>query len=413
MGKKIKKIEDLLFDNRNINKGTPFGTSLLHKSLQEVGAGRSVLADKNGILIAGNKTIEAAGQLGITKIKVVETHGDEIVVVQRTDMDINSKAGATMKILDNTVSKHNYIEDATISEAICEEYKIEPVAYGLEEKKSEVIEDDFDGKAPIVPITKLGDLYELNEHRVLCGDSTKTEEVEKLMNGRKADMVFTDPPYGVNYDGGHANSKRREKLKGDDSTDLYEPCCKMAYAFSIDSAPLYLWHAGVKGITAAAAAVSAGFEIRCQIIWNKQMAQFGAIGAQYKQKHEPCYYCYKKGKTANWVGANNEVTVWDVDRSSKNEFHPTQKPVALPHKAMLNHSVGLIADFFLGSASTMMAAEQLNRTSYGLELSESYCDVIVARYVKYKRETGGSLVIKRNGRQLSDKEIQKYLDNTK
>jgi hypothetical protein len=131
MGKKIKTIEDLSFDQSNINKGSEWGTALLERSLSEVGAGRSVLADKNGVLIAGNKTIEAAGALGLSKIKVVQTTGEEIVVVQRTDLDINSKAGAKMKILDNTVSKHNYIEDAEISEAVCEDYAIDGEQYGL------------------------------------------------------------------------------------------------------------------------------------------------------------------------------------------------------------------------------------------------------------------------------------------
>lgn len=131
MVKKIKNIGDLKFDSKNINKGTERGGELLKKSLQEVGAGRSVLADMNGVLIAGNKTIEQAAGAGISKIRVVQTTGDEIVVVQRTDIDINSVEGAKMKILDNTVSKHNYLEDAEISEAICEEVHLEPAEYGL------------------------------------------------------------------------------------------------------------------------------------------------------------------------------------------------------------------------------------------------------------------------------------------
>lgn len=131
MVKKIKNIGDLKFDSKNINKGTELGGELLKKSLKEVGAGRSVLADMNGVLIAGNKTIEQAAGAGISKIRVVQTTGDEIVVVQRTDIDINSPDGAKMKILDNTVSKHNYLEDAKVSEAICEEVKIDPAEYGL------------------------------------------------------------------------------------------------------------------------------------------------------------------------------------------------------------------------------------------------------------------------------------------
>ena len=170
--KTLTKLSDLSFDNKNINKGSVFGSALLTKSLQEVGAGRSVLADKNGVLIAGNKTVEAFGAGGNTKIRVVETTGDELIVVQRTDLDINSAAGAKMKILDNTVSKHNYIEDAEVAEAICEEYDLNGSELGIAEPKHEVEEDGFDAEPPLNPITVLGDVYELNQHRIVCGDST-------------------------------------------------------------------------------------------------------------------------------------------------------------------------------------------------------------------------------------------------
>lgn len=237
-------------------------------------------------------------------------------------------------------------------------------------------EDDVP-ETPEEPITKAGDLWILGDHRLLCGNSTKREDVERLMDGKKADMVFTDPPYGVNYDGG---SKLRNKLAGDDTTDLYEPCCKMARDFSTNEAALYLWHAGVKGIAAAVAAAAADWVVRCEIVWNKNKAQFGALSAQYKQKHEPCYYCYKKGKTVNWCGPKNEVTVWDVVRASVNEYHPTQKPVELAKRAIQNHKADSVLDLFGGSGSTLIACEQLNRKCYMMELDAGYCDVIVKRW---------------------------------
>ncbi len=138
MSKKIRGLKDLSFDNKNINQGSEFGSALLTKSLTEVGAGRSVLADKNGVLIAGNKTVEAFGAVGNTKIRVVETTGDELVVVQRTDLDINSVEGAKMKVLDNTVSKHNYVEDAEVAQALCEEIDVSPAMLGLREAKGPV-----------------------------------------------------------------------------------------------------------------------------------------------------------------------------------------------------------------------------------------------------------------------------------
>jgi len=227
-------------------------------------------------------------------------------------------------------------------------------------------------------ICRRGDLWKLGNHRLLCGDATKKEDVEKLMQGEKADMVFTDPPYGVGYDGGVQT--KRQRLVGDENTDLYEPCCMMAYKFSVKEASLYLWHAGIKGIAAAAAAAAAGYEIRCEIVWNKNQAQYGALSAQYKQKHEPCYYCFKKGATVNWCGDTRQVTVWDLDRESKNEYHPTQKPVALAEKAIGNHQTSIILDLFGGSGSTLIACEKLSRKCRMMEIDEHYCDVIIKRW---------------------------------
>jgi len=232
---------------------------------------------------------------------------------------------------------------------------------------------------------KTGDIWTLGNHRLLCGDATKKEDVERLMDGKKADMVFTDPPYGVNYDGGASNKNKRERLVGDDQTGLFKPCCKMSFNYSSKNSPLYLWHAGTKGnaAAAAAAAIDAGYEIRCEIIWHKLKAHFGAFTAQYMQKHEPLYYCYKKGNSVNWCGASNEVTVWEIDQSLRNEFHPTQKPVELAIRAIKNHKVNIVADFFLGSGSTLIACEKTNRKCFGVEIVPGYCAVTLERWHEY------------------------------
>jgi DNA modification methylase len=226
---------------------------------------------------------------------------------------------------------------------------------------------------------KSGDLWTLGDNRLLIADCTIAENVSRLMDGEKARLVYTDPPYGVDYDGG---TKVREKLAGDETTDLYEPACKMAAQFSDEKAALYLWHAGVKGIAAAAAAAAAGYEIRCEIVWNKNQAQFGALSAQYKQKHEPLYYCFKRGKAPYWFGPTNEVTVWDCDRASVNEYHPTQKPTELAERAMRNSSTegDIILDLFLGSGATLIAGTNLKRRVFACEISEKYAAVILQRF---------------------------------
>jgi len=198
------------------------------------------------------------------------------------------------------------------------------------------------------------------------------------MGGKKAQLVYTDPPYGVDYDGG---TKLREKLEGDTGTDLYAPCCRMAFDFSDDKAMLYLWHAGAKASIPAVEVLAAGYEIRSEIIWNKNLAQYGALAAQYKQKHESCYYCFKKGKTGRWFGPTTEVTVWDVNRETSNDYHPTQKPVELAERAIRNNSeIGnVVMDLFVGGGSTMVACQNLNRKCRAIDISPAYCAVVLQR----------------------------------
>jgi DNA modification methylase len=227
---------------------------------------------------------------------------------------------------------------------------------------------------------KLGDLFQLGDHRVLCGDATKKEDIERLMKSEKADMVFTDPPYGVDYDGG---TTKHRKLKNDDDDAMYAVACNVGFEFSKPEAPLYMWHAGTMSAAAAAAAAGAGWVIRSHIIWNKSLAQYGALSAQYKQKHEPAFYCFKQGQTVNWCGPTNEITVWDCERARVNEFHPTQKPVALAERAIKNHNANLLFEPFMGSGSTLIACEKTNRRCFGLEIDESYCGVILDRWCKF------------------------------
>ncbi|KKL96600.1 hypothetical protein LCGC14_1842900, partial [marine sediment metagenome] len=210
-----------------------------------------------------------------------------------------------MLVADNKVQELSEINGQVMADILVEldekDYPIELTALSEVEIRDYVdgplgtpsSEDDVVPPVPKKAKTKTGDLYILGEHRLLCGDATKAEDVEKVMDGHKADMVFTDPPSGIGYDGGASNKIKRTKLIGDETAALFVPCCEIAFAYSVTDAPMYLWHAGTKGNAAAAAAAAAGYEVRCEIIWHKLKAHYGAFTAQYMQKHEPCYYCFK------------------------------------------------------------------------------------------------------------------------
>lgn len=262
-------------------------------------------------------------------------------------------------------------------------------------------EDDFDVPdggidTDIVP----GDLFEIGAHRLLCGDSTDADAVARLMNGEKADMVFTDPPYGVNYEGGHNKKKRigikNDTLEGDNITDLFYNSISLAFAFTKDYSAFYIWYANGKAVETFASFQKIPLVVRAVICWYKIKSGLGAFMSQYIPNYEPCIYAYKDGFTPQWFGPTDEKTVWELKRDNKNEYHPTQKPIELPERAIRNSSKknNIILDLFLGSGSTMVAAHQLGRKCYGMELDPKYCQVIVDRM----RKLDSSLEIKRNGK---------------
>ncbi len=263
----------------------------------------------------------------------------------------------------------------------------------------EAEEDDFDTTPPEIPITVLGDLFEIGEHRLLCGDSTCSDAVGKLMNGDKADMVFTDPPYGVSYTGGH-NKKQRtgiiaDELQGEDLSSLFEDSINTACIFSKDSAPFYIWYAGGKSKETYLGLSKTPIEVRAVICWYKVKSGSGAFMSQYIPNYEPCIYGHKQGKSIQWFGPTDEKTVWEFPKDKSNDFHPTQKPIDVVERALNNSSSKgqLIYDAFGGSGSTMVGSHQLKRIANLMELDPKYCDVIVKRMIKLEP----TLTIKRNG----------------
>ena len=368
------KISDLTPDDKNYNKGTQFGNSLIEKSLRKFGAGRSILLDKNNRIIAGNKTIENAYTIGLDDVLIVETTGNQIVAVKRMDIDLDSKIGRELALADNASAKaniewdyDNIQQDWEIAEQ--EEWGIDNSAFV---KDLEAEEDDFDTTPPVEPITVLGDLYEIGEHRLLCGDSTDSDQVTKLMNGKKADMVFTDPPYGVDYQG--INNDNRSGLK-----ELLNGAFSNYITNSKNGASIYCFHSDK-----CSDIFNEVFRTYCHfssmIIWVKESIVLSQT--DYQSKHEPCFYGWFDNGTHKWYSDRKQESIW-IAKSKREEGHTTPKPIDIVSKAINNSSKTnhLILDLFLGSGSTMVASHQLNRKCYGMELDPKYCDVIVNRMI--------------------------------
>lgn len=220
------------------------------------------------------------------------------------------------------------------------------------------------------------------EHRLICGDCTDAEVVGRL--SPHFDMMFTDPPYGVDYEGGHFHSgdvnivRKREKLASDTNADIYAQF--LPAVMPLIDGPCYVWFASTVGKPVFDAIIDNGGEIHAMLIWNKTNATYAAMNAQYKQRHEPFMYFKRRGQTLMWCGATTEATVWDLPRDAVNTFHPTQKPVSLAERAIGNHTAQTVADFFLGSGTTLIAAENLARQCRAVEISPGYVAVALQRY---------------------------------
>jgi len=345
---------------------------------------RPIVVNNEMMILGGNMRLKAIQEIGLKEVPIIKAQN--LTEEQQREFLIKDNVGFGEWDWDALANDWNPEE--------LNEWGLDVPNMDLTELEAE--DDNFEEPETIETDIVLGDLFEIGEHRLLCGDSTDSDAVARLMNGEKADMVFTDPPYGVDYEGG-AMTKRTKLDNDQKNTNIYQEVLPNIILFTNDKAPMYIWHAA--GYADMASHLwDNNIEIRSQIVWNKNMAQFGALSAQYKQKHEPCFYCFKKGNAPFWYGPTNEVTVWDVSRESKNEFHPTQKPIELPSRALNNSSKkgDCILDLFLGSGSTMVASHQLKRKCYGMELDPKYCQVIIDRM----RKLDPTIKIKRNGVEL-------------
>lgn len=266
--------------------------------------------------------------------------------------------------------------------------------------KGGIHDDDFDVEAALKepPITRLGDLWTLGRHRLVCGDSTKKETFDLLMAGAKANLVITDPPYNVNYEGS-AGKIKNDNMGNDAFYRFLLDAFMNTEAVMADDASIYVFHADTEGLNFRRAFSDAGFYLSGCCIWKKQSLVLGR--SPYQWQHEPVLYGWKKNGKHRWYTGRKETTIWEFDKPKKNGDHPTMKPVPLLAYPIMNSSMRntLILDPFGGSGSTLIACEQSDRSCYTIELDEKFCDVIVKRYIE-QVGAAGKVSLLRDGKDL-------------
>ncbi len=324
---------------------------------------------------------------GHQRLKILKSMDIKSVEVSVVDLDDTKEKALNLALNKISGEWDNPLLKDLLLELDTGEFDIEITGFDLDEiaelmnqlfvPESGNTDDDAVPEAT-ESICKKGDLWQLGNHRLLCGDATVLTDVEKLMAGEKADMVFTDPPYGVDYEGGSNNQKKREKLIGDDC-DLYSGFIPLLPVKN--KAAMYVWFAGREGKVVYTAL--SDWRIRAMIVWVKLNPHYGAFTAQYMQRHEPLLYCVKGKPT--WNGPSNDTTIWEYPQPSKNELHPTQKPIALCEHGISNSSniKDIVLDLFGGSGSTLIACQKLNRACRMMEIDEHYCDVIIKRWEEF------------------------------
>ena len=274
--------------------------------------------------------------------------------------------------------------------------------------KDGVKEDDFDVGAELEKptMTKSGDIWSLGRHRLICGDSTKAETYDLLMGSTKANLVITDPPYNVNYEGS-AGKIKNDNMADDAFYNFLLAAYTQMHAAMADDASIYVFHADTEGLNFRRAFADAGFYLSGCCIWKKQSLVLGR--SPYQWQHEPCLYGWKKNGKHQWYTGRKETTIWEFDKPKKNGDHPTMKPIPLLAYPIMNSSMtnSVVLDPFGGSGSTLIACEQTNRICYTIELDEKFCDVIVKRYIEQVGSSNG-VSVQRDGLtyQYSEVEVQ-------
>lgn len=372
----IKKISDIKPYPLNAKKHDKEQIANVAQSIKKYGWQGFILVDKENVIIAGHCRYFAAKKLGLKEVPV------------KIATELSEEQVREYRLLDNKLNESEWDIDLLSEDIVGLDFSDFSIDWGIEDEEDlerEVEDDDYDTPIPDEPISKLGDVWLLGSHRLMCGDSTNPENVAKLMNGEFADLVITDPPYNVDYEG-----KTKDKLKIDN--DKMEQSAFEAFlidAFSNLKSALkpggafYVWHASKTQREFENALNANELEVRQQLIWNKNSMVLGR--QDYQWKHEPCFYGWKEGAAHYFIDDRTNTTVFDEKKPTRNDLHPTMKPIKLIARQVQNSSRQgeLVLDLFGGSGSTLMACEQTGRRCCSMEFDPRYCDAIIDRWQSF------------------------------
>jgi DNA modification methylase len=387
----------------NARTHSPEQIAKLRSSLREFGFINPVIIDRDYGVIAGHGRILAAKEEGIKEVPCV--FADHLTEAQKK----------AYIIADNRMAMDAGWDEELLRVEIesLQGMDFDPLLTGFDEKElaalfddgMEAKEDDFDVDAELQKpaFSRLGDVWTLGRHRLVCGDSTKAETYTTLMDGVKANLVITDPPYNVNYEGS-AGKIKNDNMAGEKFYEFLLAAFKNMESVMAADASIYVFHADTEGLNFRRAFADAGFYLSGCCIWKKQSLVLGR--SPYQWQHEPVLYGWKKNGRHQWYTGRKETTIWEFDKPKKNGEHPTMKPIPLLAYPIGNSSMAnsVVLDPFGGSGSTLIACEQTDRICRTIELDEKFCDVIVNRYIEQVGSADGVSVL-RDGKTYSCEEV--------
>lgn len=378
----------------------------LRASIREFGFLNPCLIDKDYNVIAGHGRIMAAREEGLTELPCV--FAEHLTEAQKrayiiADNRLAMNAGWDEEMLSVELSE---LEGADFSIDLLgfTDAELQKLIGGVETK-----EDDFDLTAALekASFVNPGDIWIVGRHRLLCGDATKAEEVEKLMDGKKANLILTDPPYAVSYKSSSGLSIKNDNLGKEEFYQFLLTAFENMVSVSETGASAYVFHADTEGLAFRRAFEEAGFHLSGVCIWAKDSLVLGR--SPYQWSHEPILFGWTKKGKHKWYAGRSEKTIWHFDKPRRNENHPTSKPIDLLSYPIQNSSQAnsIVLDLFGGSGSTLIACEQTDRVCYMAELDDKYASVILRRYVEFKNGQSKDVFVERNGKKIPYEKLVK------